>query len=171
MTGFIQPRVPPDFGLMTRDRLEIYAAEVDHALRVVRVEAEGFGDDLHFFMRAVLKQARATMGSAAPTQNLTNTLCRIAVALGPKVRSKHSLFAALYFDRTEPGDPEGKTVDVVICKLRPLLRLIDCPIETVWGQGYSMPSRPRLDALVAAFKADGTLPPLIHPDTHRKDTT
>lgn len=55
------------------------------------------------------------------------------LAAAPRGMNKSQIHASLY-DR-EPQSDE-KIVDVLICKLRSPLRLIDIEIVTLWGEGY-----------------------------------
>jgi DNA-binding MarR family transcriptional regulator len=52
------------------------------------------------------------------------------------------LHARLYYDR--PDDPpEGKIIDVMICKMRAKLQSSPWKIETVWGVGYRLTEQAR----------------------------
>jgi two-component system cell cycle response regulator CtrA len=46
----------------------------------------------------------------------------------------------LYGHLPEQDEAQIKIVDVFVCKLRRKLKPFDMSIETVWGQGYRMPS-------------------------------
>lgn len=51
-----------------------------------------------------------------------------------------SIMLALYSGRIDV-EPEPKIVDVFVCKIRKKLKPFGVIIETIWGQGYSLPSR------------------------------
>lgn len=57
-----------------------------------------------------------------------------------EIVSKDAILNALYFDRPN-GPPEGKIVDVMICKMNKLLRDSPHRIENVFGVGYRYASR------------------------------
>ena len=62
--------------------------------------------------------------------------------------------------RTRPDSVEStdvKMVDVVICKLRKKLKLVNAKIDTLWGHGYYLDekSRDTIEALLLAVKIDG----------------
>ena len=78
-----------------------------------------------------------------PEYRLTSTEARLFVHLASRdVASKESLMLALYSDRA--GDPpEIKIVDVMVCKMRKKIAAFGIRIETIWGQGYSLPDRER----------------------------
>lgn len=59
-----------------------------------------------------------------------------------EVQSKEGLLLALYGNR--PGDaPEIKIIDVFICKLRKKLARFGITVDTLWGQGYRLPTAMR----------------------------
>lgn len=72
---------------------------------------------------------------------LTSAEARIFAHLTTReVATKQSIMTALYSDRPD-DDIEIKIVDVFVCKLRKKLKAFGVEILTVWGSGYSLPSR------------------------------
>ncbi len=74
--------------------------------------------------------------------------------------SKEMIFAGLYGARNECDQPDIKTIDVHICKLRRKLSAKDISIKTYHGMGYYVEddTRTLLKSLcvpVSAFKAAG----------------
>lgn len=71
---------------------------------------------------------------------LTNSEARVVATLaGREMATKDQLMAALYSDR--PEEPDGKIVDVLVCRIRRKLQPFGVVIETVWGQGYVLKDR------------------------------
>jgi two-component system cell cycle response regulator CtrA len=56
-------------------------------------------------------------------------------------------------------EPDGKIIDVFICKLRKKLAAVsngNNPIETVWGRGYVLPRAERSRCYRLVYKRDQT---------------
>lgn len=64
-------------------------------------------------------------------------LAKFLIDRSPLMAAKDSIYDSVFMDVTGNG-PEMKIMDVVICKIRPLLAEIGLVIETVWGKGYRL---------------------------------
>ena len=80
------------------------------------------------------------MSLDAPIElGLTPSEARVlGLLLKRDVATKDGLMVALY-GRGNREEAEIKIVDVFICKIRKKLKPFSLTIETVWGQGYTMP--------------------------------
>lgn len=59
------------------------------------------------------------------------------------VLTREAAYTALYDDRTPDEYPNGKTLDVLVCKLRQRVRLLGIEIETYWGRGWRLTDESR----------------------------
>ena len=64
------------------------------------------------------------------------TVLAALVEKSPKVASRAHLWQALYWNAGEAGERDPKILDVIVCKLRRVLRPHGVEITTVWGSGY-----------------------------------
>lgn len=85
-----------------------------------------------------------------PAWKLTRTEAMVyrALASSSGVVRLERFMLALYSDRID-DPPDAKIIDVLICKLRKKLERWGGTIETAWGEGYRLltrPSEPVLDA-------------------------
>lgn len=151
--------IPPDFSLMSRDALEDYAANADHQLRLISEQNVRAEQKVQTFLAAVRAKAAE---AGYRVHSVAVTPARMLAGLNTHARSRESLMAALY--RHKVDEAVDKIIDVFICRVRPTMALIGCPVETVRGQGYCIPNHARFLSLIEAFHADGTLPELIYPD-------
>ena len=87
-----------------------------------------------------LKALQAVIDSDGSSQELglTPTEAKFweAIPLGPRYLSKDNAFEIMYSDRVEP--PSLKTLDVLVCHMRPKLEAAfsEYEIETIWGRGW-----------------------------------
>jgi DNA-binding response OmpR family regulator len=73
-----------------------------------------------------------------------------SVLMHHKAPHRDTFLNALYGDRNDP--PDGKTLDILICKMRRKLGTYDIRINTIHGQGFEMPdaSKSRARELMGA---------------------
>lgn len=147
---FTLPKRPPDFSVMSRDALELYAANADF---VLRSQQEVIRSRVWDIMR--LKEV---LGRAYPQLdiNFGSTPAKIIPRLCEGDASKFELLSAIYWERFE--QPEVKIIDVFICKIRPFMRAVGYPIETLWGRGYRLSDRDGFCKMLREFSQNGTLP-------------
>lgn len=152
---FLLPPIAPDFALMRRDKLEDYAAEVDHRLRAQSTRIASEADDVVALFVALSRARKECV-------TLTTTEVDLLCALRPRFKSKDSLFDLVWLSKNLTV--ELKIVDVYICKIRKKIAPLGLHIETIWGQGYAFPDRDRLFKMIEAWRESGCLPDTAPPE-------
>lgn len=80
--------------------------------------------------------ARGELSVRLTTQQF-EAFAALYAARGHALR-KTTLYQRLFFYRTEREEPEPKILDVVVCRLRALLKPLGITIETVYGAGWML---------------------------------
>lgn len=133
----------PEHGVASaaREALGLIRAMRDH-LTAPSADMDRVEDNLSTVVEYLSIQRSTAPWSVALSFGLTASeanLFDVLFKAGERGVSKQSLFDALYGNDPD-GGPDGKIVDVFICKLRRKLRDADLPwfIETLWGRGYRL---------------------------------
>lgn len=64
-------------------------------------------------------------------------LAQFLIRKFPAMASKDAIYDEVFMEANGDG-PDMKIVDVIICKIRPLLADVGLVIETMWGKGYRL---------------------------------
>jgi DNA-binding response OmpR family regulator len=130
--------------------VESLIADMKHAAFKVRsVEAfESASDSLTCFAAAHLVPS---IESNWREYGLTRQQAAVADLLHSKMNrlvTNESLMNALYFDRPDDA-PSHDILKVVVCKVRQKIKGSPYVIETIWGQGFRMVSKPKPESIAA----------------------
>ena len=88
---------------------------------------------------ALLENCLFDTGARYDLLGLTIYEARVFGALMKRpILSKDQIFAIVYSGRGDSELPDGKVVDVYVCKIRAKLKRYGIRVETVWGTGYSI---------------------------------
>lgn len=70
--------------------------------------------------------------------------------------NRDTVFDSLYGDRSDADQPDFKTLDVCVCKLRKKLAPYGVVIATVWGEGYRLTDKGKTLLRTMAGEDTGT---------------
>ncbi len=73
-------------------------------------------------------------------------LARYLIEKFPNMATKEQIYDNVFMAANGEG-PGLKIVDVIVCKVRPLLAEVDLVISTVWGKGYQLMETDRMNAM------------------------
>ncbi|MFJ6322290.1 MULTISPECIES: winged helix-turn-helix domain-containing protein [unclassified Rhizobium] len=74
-------------------------------------------------------------------------LAKYLIDTFPKIATKEAIYDAAFLDMHGEG-PAMKIIDVIICKIRPVMADLGLVIETVWGKGYKLVEADASEALL-----------------------
>ncbi|MGA7807146.1 helix-turn-helix domain-containing protein [Bradyrhizobium sp.] len=102
-------------------------------------------------LETLLGVDNSTTGRIREALRLDVTLATIlGMLLVREFVSRDGLYTVLYGDRPECDMPDPKGLDVLICKLRARLKPAGIQIKTRWADGWSIPDKAKLRALINA---------------------
>lgn len=106
--------------------------EYDLRLRVQELEAENTA--LHDALAKLAKPPFRVRGLSLKENQILGLIYQTGDLI-----TKRAVYDALYWAEAD-GGPDMKILDVMMCKIRKKLRPMGVKIETVWGDGWRMPS-------------------------------